>query len=62
MADAPPARLVAICSCSRLAIGAHAPLCHRCWRKTDAGREWQRLQTAASRARKRQAKTPQAET
>ena len=62
MADAPPVRLVAVCGCSRLAIGAHAPLCHRCWRKTDAGREWQRLQTAVSRARKRQAKAPQAET
>lgn len=62
MADVAPVRLVAVCSCYRLAIGPHAPLCHRCWRKTDAGREWQRLQTAASRARKRQSKAPQAET
>ena len=49
-----PARVVAICSCNRLAIGPHAPLCHRCWRKTPEGREWQQRQTAASRERARE--------
>ena len=64
VADAPPVRIVAVCSCNRLAYGLHAPLCRDCWRKTTDGREWQRLQTAASRKRQRerQAKTPQVET
>ena len=40
---------VPVCSCGRQARGEHAPLCSRCWLKTDAGREWQRLRVARFR-------------
>lgn len=42
-----------ICGCGRRTYGQHAPLCSRCWLKTDAGREWQRLRMAAMRGRLR---------
>lgn len=46
-------QVVAVCSCGRKAYGQHAPLCSRCWLKTDAGREWERIRIARLRASKR---------
>jgi hypothetical protein len=41
---------VATCAaCSRRCSGSHGELCSRCWLRTDAGREWQRLRMAAYR-------------
>lgn len=45
--------LLAPCpDCSRQVRSARtAPLCSRCWRRSAAGREWDRLRVAARRAR-----------
>lgn len=43
---------VPICpSCGKPAKGQGAPLCSRCWLKTDAGREWQRARVQRYRLR-----------
>jgi hypothetical protein len=42
-----------VCSCGRRAYGQHAPLCSRCWLKTDVGREWERQRIARLRAARR---------
>ena len=36
-------------SCGKAIRGPHAPLCSRCWLRSDAGREWQRLRMAKYR-------------
>lgn len=42
----PPSRC---CDCNKRITGARGEWCSRCWLKTDAGREWQRLRIKAYR-------------
>ena len=45
---------VPVCGCGKQANRPqYGGLCSRCWRKTSAGREWQRLRIAAYRAKKK---------
>lgn len=48
----PPNEVLTCTGCGKNHSGKHGTICHYCWLKTDAGREWNRLRIQAYRQRK----------
>ena len=52
--EIPPA-VPLLCACGKGRSGRYGMLCRDCWRKTDAGRAWNRERIALYRASRRKA-------